>query len=217
MTDIITPILRFITLKPSRNIFESRREVITRLKFIGSLAPQEKIDCHTLQVESSSIWTPLKRLFYGDSRTVTLSFFSGTVDRAGEIIDGLINSNKTSERIACANLIHDLLNAVSGLRAAQKTYAADKLFYCEIETLIEQVEARAFELQKSHPDIFSLKETSLFNNQCNNLVNENKQHDKSSKNDRKIIYDTLGYNSDNDISEETLQQDIKKISKEELP
>jgi len=165
----------FTSSSSSASTAETRRGVITRLKFISTLSPQEKIDSRNLKIESTSIWTPLKRFISGDSRDITIQFFSSTVDRAIEIIDATLYSEKTSEQMFCANVITDLISSVKGLKAAQKTYSADKLFVCEIETLIEQVQSKVFELQKSHPTIFTLKEACVMDLQNNLMVGGEKK------------------------------------------
>jgi hypothetical protein len=141
------------------NSNDSRRQVLTRLKFIGRLQPHDKIDLRTLRVESNSIMTPLKRLFVtGDSRETTLNFFSSTIDRSFEIIAAHINSSNVSERIFCANVIQDLIASVKGLRATQGTYADDNYTVCEIDVLIQTVQAKIWEIQQAHPDLFTMKE-----------------------------------------------------------
>lgn len=152
---------------------DTRRQVLTRLKFMGSLSPHEKIDSRSLKIESTSFLTPLKRwLFTGDSRETAVYFFSSTIDRAFEIVSAHIHSKNVSEQIFCANIIQDLFNSVKGLRAAQKTYADDKLIVCELEVLVETVSGKLFEIQKSHPHLFTMKELCVVQIKGNNEKRE---------------------------------------------
>ena len=151
-------------LTPSNNSInsaESRRSALTKLKFIGQIKPNEKIDNINIKVEDTSVWTPLKRFLYGDNRKNTLSFFSCTVERVFEIIDANVHSKKISDKIFCGNIIQDLIASISGLKSAQQTYMVDKFFICEIDVLIENIQAKIFELQKDYPDLFNIKELCI--------------------------------------------------------
>lgn len=159
LSDFVSFLKVFTPGSGPTNNNDSRRQVLTRLKFIGRLQPHDKIDSRTLRVESNSIITPFKRLFVtGDSRETTLNFFSSTIDRSFEIIAGHINSKNVSERIFCANVIQDLIASVKGLRATQGTYEDDNYTVCEIDVLIQTVQAKIWEIQQSHPDLFTMKE-----------------------------------------------------------
>jgi hypothetical protein len=141
------------------NNADTQRQALTRLKFIGTLTPNEKIDSRTLQIESNSYWTSFKRTFLtGDSRKSTLLFFSSTIDRSFEIIAAHLHSKDVSDQIFCANILQDLILSINGLEAAKKTYSEDKLFVCELKVLIENITAKLFQYQKSHPQLFTIKE-----------------------------------------------------------
>lgn len=143
------------------NSAESRRSALTKLKFIGQLKPNEKIDNINVKVEDTSIWTPIKRFIYGDNRKNTLSFFSCTIERVFEIIDANVHSKKISDKIFCSNIIQDLITSINGLKAAQQTYATDKFFICELDVLIENIQGKIFELQKEYPELFDVKDLCI--------------------------------------------------------
>lgn len=140
---------------------DSKRQIITKLKFISLLEPHEKIDINSLKIESSGIWTPLKRLIAGSSRDTTVNFFGSTIDRTFEIIQASLSSERMADRIFVANTLTDLINAIRGLRAAQTTYADDKLVVCNIESQIESVQGFIMEIQEKHSDILTLKEACV--------------------------------------------------------
>lgn len=140
---------------------DSRRNIISRLKFIGTLQPHEKIDISNLKVETSSMFTPIRRLLTGNSRDSTLNFFTNTIDRSIEIVSATVHLNKPADKVFCANLIQDLVNSICGLRATQKTYATDKLFVCQVEFLIESIQGKLFEIQKDHSDLLIMKDACM--------------------------------------------------------
>jgi len=151
MNEFLSMIKMFSTSYNNSNTTQSRRTVITKLKFIGTLQPHEKIDSRNLKIESTSILTPIKRLILGDSRETTIYFFSSTIERSFEIID----ATKTTDKMFCANMISDLIKSVKGLKAAQKTYNEDKLIICEIDTIIESIQRKIYEIRKEFPEIYS--------------------------------------------------------------
>ncbi len=141
---------------------DSRRHILTRLKFIGSLQAHQKIDSHTLKIEATNFFTPIKRMFItGDSRDSTLQFFNNTIDRSCEIVNGSIHSDKITDKIFCANIIQDLMASVKGLKATQKTYEGDPMFQAEVQVLLQTIEAFILGIQRSHPDIFTIKEMCI--------------------------------------------------------
>lgn len=142
------------------NLNERNRDVVTRLKFIGTFLPGEKIDVKNLRVESNNILTPIKRLFQGESRDNTFSFLNTTIERAFEIVNAYCKSEKISERLLCKNILEDMVKAIKGLQNIQKTYKDDKHFYCNIETIIENIDSKLSEVKDKCPELFKLK--SLF-------------------------------------------------------
>jgi hypothetical protein len=155
MSHLGNTVLKLI-LGPERNQqmqLERNKETITHLKFIGTFQPAEKIDVRNLQIETNNIFTPIKRMLLGESRNTTLGFLSGTIERSFDIISSYVHSDRTSDRIYCTNIVSDLLKAVNGLKNVQKTYKEDKLFMCQIDTVIESIQGKLTELQEKFPVI----------------------------------------------------------------
>ncbi len=138
---------------------DRQREIITKLKFIGTFQPGEKIDVNNLRIEDKTLFTPLKRLFFGEGRDKTFNFLSLTIERSIEIIQNYVLSDRISERIYCSNLINDLFKAVIGLKNIQETYREDKMFVCNIDILIENVDAKLTEIKERFPEIMMIKPT----------------------------------------------------------
>lgn len=148
---------------------DRQREVITRLKFIGTLQSGDKIDVSNVRIESAHFFTPLKRLLYGEGRDKTLGFLGVIVERSIEIIQSYLHSERLSEKIYCANIIHDLINAVVGLKNIQQTYADDNLFVCNIDALIENIDAKLTEIKEHYPEFLQIKPQTSTSSQSSTL------------------------------------------------
>ena len=148
----------------NNNILEKNREIITRLKFIATFQPGEKINTSMLHIESNSLLTSIRRTLNGESRNTTLQFISNTVDRSFEIIQTLSHSEQYSEKMLCTSIISDMIKCVQGLKNIQKTYSSDKLFICTIDTIVDSIQAKCMELKMKKPDLFHLSTVEEENN-----------------------------------------------------
>jgi hypothetical protein len=157
-----------LILSKDKNINENQiiRDTIIKLKFIGTFQSNEKIDVRNLRVEQNTIFTPIKRMFYGESRNTTFDFLNTTIEKSFNIINSFIRTDKLSEKIFCKNILNDLVNCISGLKNIQRTYTDDKLFFCNVQTLIESIQAKLIEIKEQYPEIFYMQisenELSLF-------------------------------------------------------
>lgn len=142
---------------------DNKRTTITRLKFLGTIEPHQKIDITSLKIESNSVWIPIKRWLSGSSRETTMNFFSSTIERSIDIIKANLASTKKSDKIFVANMVADLIAAVKGLRAAQITYSDDKMTVCSIESHIESIQGEIMEIQDQYPDVFTIKTSCVMN------------------------------------------------------
>ncbi len=161
----------------NNNILEKNREIITRLKFIATFQPGEKINTSMLHIESNSLITSIRRTLNGESRNTTLQFISNTIDRSFEIIQTLSHSEQYSEKMLCTSIISDMIKCVQGLKNIQKTYSSDKLFVCTVDTIIDGIQAKCMELKMKKPDLFppAAMEEEIVNNV---VVEENKKGKK---------------------------------------
>ena len=146
--------LRSALNAPSNYRSERQREIITQLKFISTFQSGEKIDVKHLRVELNNYFTPFKRLIYGESRDTTLNFLSSTIERSFEILLSNVHSDKKSDRLFCKNMIRDLTAAIQGLKNIQLTYSDDKLFWCNIETIIDAITTKISEVKDIAPALF---------------------------------------------------------------
>ncbi len=189
-----------LILSKDKNINENQiiRDTIIKLKFIGTFQSNEKIDVRNLRVEQNTIFTPIKRMFYGESRNTTFDFLNNTIEKSFNIINSFIRTDKLSEKIFCKNILNDLVNCISGLKNIQRTYTDDKLFFCNVQTLIESIQAKLIEIKEQYPEIFYMQisenELSLFQE-----INFSQNKDEPSK-------ETLC----NPLSENSTQSGIKE-------
>jgi hypothetical protein len=127
---------------------ESHKEVISKLKFIGKLQKGEKINAKLLYVQQEGIVTQLARTLLQDNRAKTLSFVQDTINKSFELITYYDRSNRVSERIMCNNLIDDLKKSKSGIVNLKDTYVDDIKFCCDLETLLQMIDAKLIEYNK---------------------------------------------------------------------
>ena len=59
-----------------------------------------------------------------------------------EILKFYEKSTKTSDQIMCANLITDLKNSKNGLSNLKETYTLDVKFVCDLDTLLQTIDAK---------------------------------------------------------------------------
>lgn len=136
-----------------KGTYDSTHEIITKLKFIGMVKKGEKIDVKALKVHSSSKWYAFWRMWCDESRDTTLEFLTTTINRAFEILQlnlSRIESNKT----LCRNLIADLITSTMGMINLQSTYSDDRIFLCQIQTLIQSIEVKLKDIRSEHQDLF---------------------------------------------------------------
>ncbi len=168
-------------------ILEKNRETITRLKFISTFQPGEKINTGLMHIESNSILTSIKRTLNGESRNTTLQFISNTIERSFEIIQTLSFSDQFSEKLICTNIISDMIKAVYGLKNIQKTYKDDKIFVCTIDTIIDTIEAKCMEIKLKKPDLFPIIKSDLkdenLNSESNKIEDKIEEKNEDKKND----------------------------------
>ena len=143
-------------------ISERNRDIMSHLKFIGTIQPNEKIDVKNRCIENYNIFTPVKRTLFGESRTTTYQFLTSTIDRSFEIVYAYCKSSKLSEQLQCKHILLDMSKAVMGLQNIQKTYKEDKQFCCDIDVLIQTIESMMEEFKNTNPELFKGIEQQIF-------------------------------------------------------
>ena len=124
-------------------------EIISRLKFIGKIQKDEKINVKYLYVQPDNILTRISRTIVApDNRNNTCNFITSTIKRSFDILNLHLNNNRPFDKLYCYNLITDLRKAEEGLQNLIKTYKEDKMFACKIETIIEEIRARLEDIKE---------------------------------------------------------------------
>ncbi len=159
--------LLHLTTPMSSQGYETTQEIMTRIKFIGTIQSGEKLDIRNMKIESNTLITPIKRLFYGEGRDTTYSFLYNTIERGFAIMHQAAANENLSDKMMCVNMMKDMDKAIVGLRNMQHTYKDDKMFVCNLETLIEAIEARTIEIKQKYPNIFIKLSPKIEPNQDN--------------------------------------------------
>ena len=132
---------------------ESDKEVISRLKFIGKIQKGEKINVKYMFVQPEGIATRISRtLINQDNRQNTLNFIRSTISRTFEIITSYSSSNKESQRHICSHVIKDLKQCKNGLVNFKDTYLSDIKFCCDIDTMLQEINAKLVEIEPKYND-----------------------------------------------------------------
>ena len=163
------PVIKFfqdsLYTNSKKGNMETIHEVITRLKFIGTIEKGEKVSVRNMTIHQSNMFTSLLRMFYKESRETTLDFLTSTINRAFEIIQLCLSSNKQSDKTMAKNICDDLIKSLIGLINIQSTYEDDRLFLCHVATLIQSIDVKLNDLKDSFPELFgetfSEKQTDL--------------------------------------------------------
>jgi hypothetical protein len=134
---------------------ESNIEILNRLKFLGKLQKGEKISVSKMQVQPDGWITSIIRTFFSnDNRETTLNFINCVINRSFEILSEYILSNKQFEFNQTHNIVKDILGARESLKNLKYTYNGDVMFCCNIETVIQSIDAKLQEVYDMHPDVF---------------------------------------------------------------
>lgn len=133
------------------NKMDTNKEVVSRLKFISRINKGEKINVRSAYpfVQQDDMPTRLSRTFYyKDNRGNALNFVRNTIDRSFEILNLYQKSRKKSERALCNNIITDLKRAKNGINNLRETYTTDTMFCCDLDTILQEIDAKLMEICK---------------------------------------------------------------------
>ena len=131
------------------------KHVLSCLKFIANIKVNEKINLRYLSLQEDGFFTQILRTLNQDNRHKTLVFIDETIHKAFELIKCYENSKLTSEKIMCDNLILDLKSSREGIENLKKTYNTDLKFVCDLNCLLEFINANLLELSPRLPILSS--------------------------------------------------------------
>jgi hypothetical protein len=124
---------------------EEHRETLSRLKFISKIQTGEKINLRYMYIQNDGLITQLFRTLFPDNRVKTFAFITETINKSFEILKFYGHSSKLSEQIMCKNLISDLRDSKNGLMNLRETYVLDLKFGCDIQTMLQMIDAKLLE------------------------------------------------------------------------
>lgn len=146
---------------------ESHEEVIARLKFIGHIQKDEKINVRQVNRQPNTLMTKISRsVIYPDNRGNALKFIKDVISRSFEIIEHY-NNNKNI--LVSKGIISDLVKARQGILNLKYTYNDDTKFCCDMDVIVENIASKITSLKLTCPDLF-LTESVAEENQTESKV-----------------------------------------------
>ena len=138
------------------------QDVISKLKFIATLKPGEKVDIASLSVQPNTLVGRLYRTIVarGESRVTTLEFIRQTLGEAFDLTSVYIVREDSFNRKIGNMILTALTDANSGIKGLAETYKDDRMFTSRIDTLVGTLEAKIAEMSlhaMTHPEADSLK------------------------------------------------------------
>ena len=131
-------------------MIEVNKETISRLKFIGKIQIGDKVNLKNMYIQPDGLITQISRSILQDSRSKTLVFLQDTISKTFEILKCYEKTKKNADKIMCANLINDLKNSKNGLSNLKETYSMDIKFTCDLDTLLQTIDAKLSEIESNH-------------------------------------------------------------------
>jgi len=134
---------------------DTNKETISRLKFIGKIEIGDKINLKCMYIQNDGFATQIARTIFQENRIKTLTFIHDTINKSFEILKCYQKSKKKSDQIMCINLIDDLKKSTSGLKNIKETYFNDIKFCCDIDTMLQMIDAKLVETKSLFPESLS--------------------------------------------------------------
>lgn len=123
---------------------QSQQDIQASLKFIGRIKIGEKINTRGPFMQPDHVITSLSRTFWHqDSRVNAYNYITDTVRKAFEIVARYAKVTQLSEteKLTMKNILLDLAQAKTGIFNLGETYAKDEKFKCDIQTLLQSIDA----------------------------------------------------------------------------
>lgn len=119
---------------------ESNEEIISRLKFIGLIQKDEKINVRHVNRQPNNWYTTVSRtILWPDNRHKCLKFIQDVINRSFQIVDQTI---KEKDLKRAQMVLDDLKKSVNGMTNLKHTYIDDTKFCCDIDVLVQGIESK---------------------------------------------------------------------------
>ncbi len=158
----------------NRPNMDSNKEIVSRLKFIGRIQKGEKINTRHMYVQQDGFTTIISRTFINqDNRANCLNFIQDTISKAFDLLALYERSDRNSDMMICLNIVKDIQASKIGINNIKETYMLDVKFTCDLDTLLEFIDAKLVGLVHKYPalkkeqeekTIFSMKNDPDENN-----------------------------------------------------
>lgn len=138
----------------SKNVEEEKRaqEVLSKLKFISQIQPNEKINVHDLTLANDSIYCNFWRYYHGESRSSTLLFIEELLIEAIDMAEVyLFQEDEFKRKLACI-ILETMEETKSGVQNLCKTYGCDRMFTSKLNILTKTLEVKTLTLKKRAKD-----------------------------------------------------------------
>ena len=124
------------------------QDVISKLGFIATVRPNEKIDIATLSIQPDSILSRAYRTLIArnESRDATLRFLRHILDEAFNLANMYLNRDSQFDRTIGQMIVEKLVSSKRGIESLKETYKDDRMFVSRITTLIETLNAKIINL-----------------------------------------------------------------------
>jgi hypothetical protein len=127
------------------------KKIISNLKFLGSIKPNDKFNSKLLYIQPEGFVTKLTRTFLSyDNRSNALKFIDETIKNSFEILAHYELSSKLSDKSMCENIVKDLIASKTGITNLKMTYSDDIHFCCDIETLIQLLDSKMLDISAKY-------------------------------------------------------------------
>jgi hypothetical protein len=144
---------------------EFNDDTISKLKFIGKIQKGEKINVKHMFIQPEGLATKISRSFINlDSRGNTLSLVKATITQSFNILYSFLTNGTFSHRNICVHIIDDIKKSKEGIKNLKLTYSSDIMLCCQLDCVIQEIDAKIGELSEKFPDLFKVsmaKETSI--------------------------------------------------------
>jgi hypothetical protein len=137
-------------------------EIQSRLKFISNVQIGDKINVKFMLIQKDCVSTKLSRTLYYENRITTLNFVRDNINRALEIIT---KSCCQQDKELTSNLIIDLKNSKIGIENLRQTYINDIKFCCDLNTVLQNIDIKIIECEKSFGYTFLIKTKETVQNE----------------------------------------------------
>lgn len=133
---------------------KSVQEILNRLCLLAKIQEGEKLDAHTLQLQSDSYWTRFVRTISTacgldtQTRDATYSFVKTLTDDALCIIERCMQSTNELHNRMGQKVLEKLIESKKGIQMLHLTYSTDKKFIAKLETVVLILDTKIDNLTK---------------------------------------------------------------------